>query len=151
MKLRWNYNPPVEFANEDSQFHYKFWEKHDITVQPVITYIYLCVLWYAASSSYFSKPSNWIIGQVWKNLYIVGILSYPECWCIVPFSSNISCDLTHKVYLCFDYWIRNSVIYQSLNDLQQGTQQEYSATKLAVIIRYSCNSNAWQSEWGFAQ
>ena len=31
--------PQVEFAKEASQFQYTFWEKHDITVQPVITYI----------------------------------------------------------------------------------------------------------------
>jgi hypothetical protein len=30
----------LEFANDASQFQYKLWEKHDITVQPVITYIY---------------------------------------------------------------------------------------------------------------
>jgi hypothetical protein len=39
----------MEFVNEASQFQFKFWEKLDITVQPVITYIYLCVRWYAAS------------------------------------------------------------------------------------------------------
>jgi hypothetical protein len=33
---------PVEFAYEASQFLYKLWEKHDFTVEPVITYIYLC-------------------------------------------------------------------------------------------------------------
>ena len=38
----WKYNP-VEFANEASQFQYKLWENYDLTVQPVITYIYLCV------------------------------------------------------------------------------------------------------------
>jgi len=33
----------MEFGNEASQFQFKFWEKHDITMQTVITYIYLCV------------------------------------------------------------------------------------------------------------
>jgi hypothetical protein len=33
---------PVEFAIEASYFQYKFWENHDLTVQPVITNIYLC-------------------------------------------------------------------------------------------------------------
>jgi hypothetical protein len=33
---------PVEFASEASHFHYKLWENHDLTVQSVITYIYLC-------------------------------------------------------------------------------------------------------------
>ena len=36
----WNYNP-VECANEASQFQHKLWENHDITVQAVVTYIYL--------------------------------------------------------------------------------------------------------------
>jgi len=113
----WNYNPQVEFANEASQFQCKFWEKHDITMQPVITYIYLCVWWYAASLWYFFKPSNWNVKQAWKNLYTIGILSYTDSWCLVSFSSNISCDRTYKLDLCFDYRIRNSVIYQSLNDV----------------------------------
>jgi len=30
-----------------------------------------------------------------------------------------------------------------------GTQKENSATKPVVISSSSCNSNAWQSEWGF--
>jgi len=53
IKLRRNYNPAVVSANKASQFQYKFREKDDITVRPVIAYIYLCVQWYAASSSYF--------------------------------------------------------------------------------------------------
>jgi hypothetical protein len=110
IKLRWNYNTPMEFAHTASQFHFKFWEKHDITVQPVITFIYLCVRWYAASLSYFFKPSNWNVRQTWKNQYTLGILSYTDIWCLVPFSSNISCDCTHKVCLCFDCRIRNSHI-----------------------------------------
>ena len=120
MKLGWNYNPPVEFANEASQFQDKFWEKHDITVQPVITYVYLCVLWYAASLSRFFQPSNWNARQVWKNPFTIGILSYTDSWCLVPFSSNTSWDRKHKAYLCFDYRIRNSVICQSLNDFAAG-------------------------------
>jgi hypothetical protein len=63
IKLRLNYNPPVKFADETSQFQWKFWEKRDITVQPAITYIYLCVRWYAACLSYFFKPSNWNVRQ----------------------------------------------------------------------------------------
>jgi len=31
----------------------------------------------------------------------------------------------------------------------QGTQKETSATKPIIISRSSCNSNAWQSGWGF--
>jgi hypothetical protein len=106
IKLGWNYNPPVEFANEASQFQCKFWEKHDITVQPVIIYIYLCVQWYAASLSYFFKPSNWNVIQALENLYIIGILSYTDCWCLVHFSSNMSCNRSHKVCFCFGYRIK---------------------------------------------
>jgi len=38
---------PVEIAKEASNFQYKLWENHDLTVQPVITYIYMCEGWYA--------------------------------------------------------------------------------------------------------
>jgi len=31
----------------------------------------------------------------------------------------------------------------------QSTQKENSDTNPVVISRSSCNSNAWQSEWGF--
>jgi hypothetical protein len=41
IKLRWNYNP-VELANEASEFQYKLWDNYDLTMQPVITYIF-CV------------------------------------------------------------------------------------------------------------
>jgi hypothetical protein len=54
IKLRWNCNP-VEFANEASQFQYKLWENYDLTVQPVINYIYLCGRIYASCLSYFSN------------------------------------------------------------------------------------------------
>jgi hypothetical protein len=33
---------PVVFAKEASHVQYKLWENHDLTVQPVITCIYLC-------------------------------------------------------------------------------------------------------------
>jgi hypothetical protein len=69
IKLRWNYNP-VEFANEASQFQYKLRENHDLTAQPIITYIYLCGQIYASCLSYFSNcPSgieqklNWNVTQ----------------------------------------------------------------------------------------
>jgi hypothetical protein len=34
----------VEFAYEVSRFHCKLWEKYEIAVEPVMTYIYLCGL-----------------------------------------------------------------------------------------------------------
>jgi len=58
IKLRRNYNP-VEFANEASWFQYKLWENHDLTVQPITTYSYLCGRIYASCLSYFSNfPSG---------------------------------------------------------------------------------------------
>jgi hypothetical protein len=48
-----------EFANEASTFQYKLCENHDPTVQPVITYIYLCGQIYSSCLSYFSnRPSR---------------------------------------------------------------------------------------------
>jgi hypothetical protein len=32
----------ISIAKEASQFQYTFWENHDLTVQPAITYVYLC-------------------------------------------------------------------------------------------------------------
>jgi len=49
---------PVELANEASHIQYKLWESHDLTLQPVITYIYLCDRFCASCLSYFSnRPS----------------------------------------------------------------------------------------------
>ena len=44
--------PQVEFTKEASQFQNTFWENHDLTEQPVITYIYLG---YAYCFFYFSN------------------------------------------------------------------------------------------------
>jgi hypothetical protein len=66
---------PEEFANEASHFHHKLWENHDPTVQPVITYIYLCGQIYASCLSYFSNsPSQ--IGQK-LNLNVTQALEKP--------------------------------------------------------------------------
>jgi len=43
---------PAEFANKASHFQHKLWENHDLTVQPVITYIYLCGRIYASCLYY---------------------------------------------------------------------------------------------------
>jgi hypothetical protein len=50
---------PTEFANEASHFQYKLWENHDLTVQSVITYIYLCGRIYASCFFLFFKLSFW--------------------------------------------------------------------------------------------
>jgi len=39
--------------------------------------------------------------------------------------------------------------YTTLFTAARGTLKEKSATKPVVISRSSCNSSAWQSEWGF--
>ena len=155
---RWNLSP-VEFAKEASHFEYKLWENHDLTVQPVITYIYLCWQIYASCLSYFSNlPSgieqklNWNVTQALEKPYNIGILSYTDSWCLVPFSNNTSCNPTHKVCLCFGYHNQKQCdiwVTKRCSSLQRGTQQENSATKSIIISRSSCNSNAWQSEWGF--
>jgi hypothetical protein len=92
----------VDFAYEGSRFHCKLWEKHDITKEPAITYIYLCSWSYASCScSFLNGPSitehvlNWNAREAWKNLHTIGIVSYTGICCLVPFSSNISW-LIHK-------------------------------------------------------
>ena len=37
-----------------------------------------------------------------ENLHNICILSYTDSWCLVPFSSNISCDRKHNMGLCCD-------------------------------------------------
>jgi hypothetical protein len=39
-----NKKSPVEIAKEASNLQCKLWENRDLTVRPVITYIYLCEL-----------------------------------------------------------------------------------------------------------
>jgi hypothetical protein len=123
--------PLWSFDNEASQFQCKFWEKHDITVQPVITYMCLCVQWYAASLLSFFKPSNWNVRQAWENLYTIGILSYMDCWCLLPFSSNISCNCSRKVRL---FW------QQDINGVQHIrhciTAAGYTARKFCYKARH---------------
>ena len=123
----------VEFPNEASQFQCKFWEKRDITVQPVITYIYLCVRWYAALLSYFFKPSNWNVRQAWENLYTIGILSYTDCWCLLPFSSNTVYPATvHVKCVCYGYRIKRECNISFSILRQWGTQQ-----KILLLITLS--------------
>jgi len=76
--------------------------------QPVMTYIYLCERISASCLFSFSNhPSvmdqklNWNVTQAFGKPFTIGILSYTDSWCLVPFSSNVSGDSTHKVGLCF--------------------------------------------------
>jgi hypothetical protein len=75
----------------------KLWENHNLTLQLVITYIYLCEQVSASCLSYFSNtPSvmdqklNWNVTQALEKKFTIGILSYTDSWCSVPFSSNVS-------------------------------------------------------------
>ena len=50
---------PVEIAPEATNFQHNLWENHDLTVQPITTYSYLCGRIYASCLSYFSNfPSG---------------------------------------------------------------------------------------------
>jgi len=46
--------PQVEFTKEASQFQNTFWENHNLTEQPVITYIYLDYAYFC----YFSNRGS---------------------------------------------------------------------------------------------
>ena len=86
-----------------------------------------------------------------ENLYNICILSYTDSWCLVPFSSNISCDCKHNVGLCCNY-TGNMVIFQSPNkqffSSERSTQHAtcYTKRKARRHKQNSCNSNACQSE-----
>jgi hypothetical protein len=141
IKLGWNYNP-VEFANEASQFQYKLWENHDLTVHPVIIYIYLCGRIYASCLSYFSNhPSgiewklNWNVTQALEKIYHWHFIIYKQ----LVLSINISCDHTHKVCLCSGYRITDSLMYQSLNDVVLG-RGVYSGVQSKKILIQSTPS-----------
>jgi hypothetical protein len=60
--------------------------------QPVITDIYLCGWIYASCLSYISnRPQigqklHWNVAQALEKPYTIGILSYTDSWCLVPFS-----------------------------------------------------------------
>jgi hypothetical protein len=88
----------------------KLWENHDLTLQLVITYIYLCERVSASCLSYFSNtPSvmdqklNWNVTQALEKTFTIGILSYTDSWCLVSFSSNVSKDCTESLSL---FWLR---------------------------------------------
>jgi len=49
-----------------------------------------------------------------ENQYNICILSYTDSWCLVHFSSNISCDHKHNVRLCCDYREKGRQISNSL-------------------------------------
>ena len=123
----------------------KFWPQNVATnCLYLFAWVSLCVLLIL-----FFKPSfcNGPETELkWKtdieNLYNICILSYTDSWCLVRFSSNISCDRKHNVRLCCDHR-GNRFVYQSPN--KQFFSSEWSHKQ------NSCNSNAYRSEWGFGR
>jgi hypothetical protein len=95
----------LEFTNEASQLLYKVVEKNDLTVQPVITYTYLCGWSYAFCLLCFTNVpfvegrralSELKCKTGWKNLYTIDIASYIDSCNLVHFSSNIYCARVHS-------------------------------------------------------
>ena len=119
----------------------KFWPQNVATnCLYLFAWVSLCVLLIL-----FFKPSfcNGPETELkWKtdieNLYNICILSYTDSWCLVRFSSNISCDRKHNVRLCCDHR-GNRFVYQSPNkqffSSEQSTQQATCYTKQAITNR----------------
>ena len=93
----------------------------------------------------FFKPANCNGPETelkWKtdieNLYNICFLSYTDSWCLVPFSSNMSCDRKHNVRPCCDY-SGSRIVFQSPNKQffisERSTQQANCYTKQAVTNR----------------
>jgi hypothetical protein len=99
----------------------------------------LCVRWYAASLSYFFKPSNWNIRQAFENIYTIPILSYTDSWCLVHFSSNISWNHSHKVRLHFGCRIKTAIYPSPYYGSTVHSKKILLQSTLS--FRCSCNSN----------
>jgi len=114
---------PVEFAKESSNFQYKLWENHDLTVQPVITYMYSCG-WNYGSCLFFFSNHHSVMNQTELKckigfrtyINIICILSYTDSWCLVPFYMNIPSNSPHRMCLCFDFRNTLILVYGSLTD-----------------------------------
>jgi len=52
--------------------------------------------------SRIGQKLNRNLTQASEKPFTIGILSHTDSWYLAPFSSNVSCDRTHKVCLCFD-------------------------------------------------
>jgi hypothetical protein len=108
---------------------------------PLITYIYLCgngmqPLAYIFQT-FTARDLNWNVRQAWKNLCTFRILSYADNWCLVPFSSNISCVRPQSVSVLARKKKRIVVYQFTCSVVRRGTQQENSATKHACTRRSS--------------
>jgi hypothetical protein len=93
------------------------WEKHNITLRPMMTYIYSCgngmqsVIFFSNHLSVTVHNLNLNVKQAWKNPCTIGILSHKDSWCLITFSSIISCDHPQRVSLVAS--IRTRVPYVS--------------------------------------
>jgi len=70
----------VEFAKEASHVQYKLWENHDLTVQPVITYIYLC-----------------------GRLCILFVLFFKSSFCSGP-ETELKCKIGYRTCIIFAFY-----------------------------------------------
>jgi len=70
--------PQVEFTKEAYQFQNMFWENHDLTEQPVITYIYrvgevmhtwYCLSYFKNRCSVMDQKPNWNIRLALEKIY----------------------------------------------------------------------------------
>ena len=132
--------------------------KCDNTVWMVMTYIYIfiCVQRYAVSLLPFFNPS--FCNSVQSELKCKTGMKKPvplafyhiDSWCLVPFSSNISCDRPQSISVLARIRTRVSYISQRYYVVifQWSTQQENSATK-QTFTRHSSDWNAMHSKWGF--
>ena len=139
-------------------------------MQQVITNIYLYEQWIVCNlfillftPSSCNGPETELKCKIGFRNYInnICILSYTDCWCLVPFCINIYGNSPHRMYLCFDF--RNTLIYGSLNDTvlcrgwggirELGTQQENSYTKYAITNRLLLTATLGRvneaSRWNF--
>jgi len=137
--------------NEASNFRYKLWENHDLTMQQVITNIYLCERAMVCNlfTLLFKPPScngpetelKCKIGFR-TSINNICILSYTNNWCLVPFCINISGDSPNRMSV---FWLQeHSVISDTVlcggwegggGHREQGAEQENSYTNYAVINR----------------
>ena len=85
-----------------------------------------------------STPSELKCKTGIKKLRTIGIISYTESWCLVPFSSNISWVRTQRGSVLVRLKKQRGIHYRiSLRRcvVHRGTQQKYSVTKRAFTRR----------------
>ena len=126
-------------------------------------YLYLFV--WANFCNFFSfffsnRPSvmdqklNWNVMQAVEKPFTIGILSYMDSWCLVPFSSNVTWDCPQSLSLfCLREWEQcNITVTKWRNSSPRGFRSRIHSKNIPMRIsrhKYiSCNSNPRQSERG---